>query len=341
MRRPASVSLLSGFLGAGKTTLLNRILAADHGLKVAVLVNDFGDVSIDAELVVGVEDGAITLSNGCVCCTIKDELTTAVRDLLRRPDPPDHVVVEMSGVSEPRSVLQSFRLMEQKWPLSIDAVLAVVDAEHFPDPGARHYLLAREQIAVADVVLLNKVDRVSSAELAALRRRLADYVPGARLIESSHAQAPLELLIGVGSRATQALLEPEGDRPAIDHGFSTFTYRSEAALSLERLRETCIELPPSVFRAKGIVFLAERPEHRMLLQVVGRRATLGLADPWGERRPATTIVVVGDSEGVDEAAVTGCFDACRARGPGVVGFRGAAEWLRSLGGYWGKPKARI
>jgi G3E family GTPase len=331
MRRPCSVTLLSGFLGAGKTTLLNRILRADHGQRVAVLVNDFGDVSIDAELVVGVEEGAITLANGCICCTIRDDLARAIQDLLRRPEPPDHVVVEMSGISEPGAVLFSFRIMEQRWPLSIDAVVAVVDAERFPEPGDRHYLLAREQIAVADVLLLNKCDLVDGQRLEMLGRRLREYVPSARLIECCHGQAPLELLIGVGSKRTQPLLEPADHAAAGERhagAFSTFTYRSEQPLSLDRLRQACTELPASVFRAKGIVQLDARPSHRTILQVVGRRASANLGEEWGTRRPGTTIVFVGDAGGVDADAITAIFAACVAK----KRWGGAAKWLRALAG---------
>lgn len=342
MSTVTSVTLLSGFLGAGKTTLLNRILRAEHGRRVAVLVNDFGDVSIDAELVVGVEDGAVTLQNGCICCTIRDDLTVAVRDLLRRPEPPEQIVVEMSGISEPRNVLFSFRVMEQRWPLGLDGVVAVVDAENFPDPGDPHYLLAREQIAVADVVLLNKVDLVDAARLAALRERLIRYVPSARLLSARDADAPLELVIGVGSRATQPLLEPEraGEEHA-EHAqaFSTFTYRSERPLALDKLREVCVELPPAVFRAKGFVQLDARPKHRTLLQIVGRRATLKLGEPWPDDAPRqTTIVFVGERGGLDGPALVAAFDACAA-GAGARltrPLRDAAEWLRS---HWAKPKA--
>jgi G3E family GTPase len=328
MRRPCSVTLLSGFLGAGKTTLLNRILRADHGQRVAVLVNDFGDVSIDAELVVGVEEGAVTLANGCICCTIRDDLTRAIQDLLRRSEPPDHVIVEMSGISEPGAVLFSFRVMEQRWPLSIDALVAVVDAERFPDPQDRHHLLARDQIAVADVLLVNKCDLVGPERLAALRRRLCAYVPGARVVECCHAEAPLELLIGVGSRSTQALLEP-GERPAGHRharDFSTFTYRCEQPLLLERLRQACTELPRSVFRAKGIVQLDARPKHRGILQVVGRRASISLGEEWGAARPGSTIVFVGDAGGVDADAISAIFSHCSANKRGLVSF------LRALAG---------
>jgi G3E family GTPase len=333
VRRPCSVTLLSGFLGAGKTTLLNRILRADHGLRVAVLVNDFGDVSIDAELVVGVEEGAVTLANGCICCTIRDDLTRAIQDLLRRPEPPEHVVVEMSGISEPGSVLFSFRVMERRWPLSIDAVVAVVDAECFPGAEHRHYLLAREQIAVADVLLLNKCDLVGTERLEALRGRLMEYVPSARLVECCYAEAPLELLIGVGSRTTQRLLEPNELSPAAPQhagAFTTFTYRSEGPLSLERLRQACTELPACVFRAKGIVHLDARPTHRMFLQVVGRRASVSLGDEWGARPPGTTIVFVGDAGGLDADALGAIFDAC-------VTKKKRLGWLRALIGRGSGP----
>ena len=329
---PASITLLSGFLGAGKTTLLNRILEVEHGRRVAVLVNDFGDVSIDAQLIVGVEQDTIALANGCICCSVREDLTRSVQTLLRRSDPPEHLVVEMSGVSEPRNVLMSFRLMEQRWPLSIDAVVAVVDAENFPPPGAPTYLLAREQIAVADVILLNKVDLVSGAELDALRRRLTAYVPHARLVQARFGDVPLELLLGVGTRRTQPLLEPETAQPdAADHAFSTFTYRSVAPLALEKLRDVCTELPAAVFRAKGIVHLDARPEHETRLQVVGRRATLSLGPSWSGRAPHSTVVLIGPRGELDPGELRRAFDSCRASGgdPLRASFTAAAEWLRS------------
>ena len=338
---PASVTLLTGFLGAGKTTLLNRILRADHGRRVAVVVNDFGDVSIDAELVVGVEDGAITLANGCICCTIKEDLARAVQDLLKRNEPPQQIVVETSGISEPRNVLFGFRVMESRWPLSIDAVVAVVDAEAFPASGEPHHVLAREQIAVADVILLNKIDLVEPGELERLRARLEGWVPSARIVPAIRAEAPLELLIGVGSSRTQSLLEPENASEHAPHDvpFSTFTYRSDRPLSLESLRGVCTELPKSVFRAKGIVWLAERPDARALLQVVGQRATLGQGREWGEAKPSTTIVFVGDRDGIDRAAVVASFDRCVAAPGWTRPLSGALEWLRARA-QGGNPKAR-
>jgi G3E family GTPase len=321
-------TLLAGFLGSGKTTLLNRILKEDHGERIAVMVNDFGDVNIDASLIVEASATRVTLENGCICCTIRDDLMSSVQELLKQPEPPDRVVVEMSGIAEPGAVLRTFALMERSWPLHLDGVVAVVDAEHFPPEGDPHHILAREQIALADLVILNKIDLVCEAERGELMDALHRWVPHARIVEAVHGNVPLEVVLGIGRALGDV---PDSEPHQAGHGFSTLTFRERAPLSLEKLRKVFTELPPSVYRAKGFLYLADKPEARGVLQVVGRRARLSLGAPWANETPQSVIVLIGDSAGMDRQELSRLLASTVAgREHAVLApLHGAIEWLRS------------
>jgi G3E family GTPase len=301
------VTLLAGFLGAGKTTLLNHLLSAPQGQRIAVLINDFGEIAIDAELILHRTLDTVTLTNGCVCCSIRGDLIEAVRSLLLRPDRPDRIVVELSGVSEPGSVLQTIELMQRQWPLNLDGVVALVDAEQFPHEPQPGHLLARQQLALADLIVLNKVDLVPPDALAELVVRIRSWVPSARLVSTAFADVPCEIVLGAfGERGT----EPAG-ATQVAHGFSTFSYVTAHALRLDRLREVVTELPPAVFRAKGVVRLDVRPEHKSVVQVVGRRARVDLGALWAGETPATRVVFLTAGSDLDPEQVRRRFDACR------------------------------
>ncbi len=147
------VTIITGFLGSGKTTLLNRILHADHGLRVAVLVNDFGAINIDTQLVVGVEGEIISLANGCICCTIRGDLLKATLDLLERPQPPEYILVETSGVSDPLEVALTFRAIQR---VQIDSILTVMDAEQILSLDQRYEALSVYQVGMADMAIRTK-----------------------------------------------------------------------------------------------------------------------------------------------------------------------------------------
>ena len=185
LKEPVPVTIISGFLGAGKTSLLNHILNADHGLRVAVLVNDFGEINIDAELVSGVSgESTINLSNGCICCSIRDDLLEATVQLIQDPNPPEYIVVETSGVSDPEAVSLTFMAVELQSRTRVDSVLTVVDAEQIYQVNEKHRRLAVDQIAMADIVVLNKLDLVNDEKREELAEFVTDLVPRARILEA-------------------------------------------------------------------------------------------------------------------------------------------------------------
>ena len=318
------VAILTGFLGAGKTTLLNYILHAEHGRRIAVLVNDFGAVNIDAQLIVGVEDDTIQLSNGCICCTLRGALEETLLAVAHRPDPPEYIIIETSGVADPKAVVVTLLLSEElNAVIEVDSILTVIDAEQIRALRVEYAQLAKSQISVADIVLLNKIDLVSKAEVAALKAWIQQITPTARIVETSYGQAPLALLLGVDHalQPETLLTEPAldvhvheaGEAHVHDHHllFHTWTYTSAHPLALEAVRKTVQQLPTTIFRVKGFLFLREQPEQRALLQAVGRRVQIDLGgQPWGDQPPRTQLVVIGVAGGVDPTALHAAFEAC-------------------------------
>jgi G3E family GTPase len=306
------VTVLTGFLGAGKTTLLNRILSSDHGLRVGVLVNDFGAINIDEKLIVGMDDSTISLANGCVCCEIDDDLIGAIEALIERDESPEYILLEASGIADPFGIAMTIGNRRFEDTIRLDGIISVVDLEQiFAHP---EYLglqdLKLRQIGNSDMVVLNKVDLVDDDQVARVHEWIDERIPRVRTYETSYADVPLEILLGVGAHGVGTRGDPTGSQHH-EHGFESWSYESDAPLSLDALRTTIKRLPGSIFRCKGIIHTSGDLEP-FVLQSVGRRSTFTQTAPAGRQDRISRIVVIGAAGALDAADLRAQFDGCIA-----------------------------
>jgi G3E family GTPase len=212
------VTVLTGYLGAGKTTLLNRILTEDHGLRIAVIVNEFGEIGIDNQLVVGADEEIFEMNNGCICCTVRGDLIRIVGELMQRRDEFDYLLIETTGLADPGPVIQSFFMDDDvRAKAKLDAVVTVADAKHLMQRLA-DAPEAQEQIGFADVVLLNKADLVSPEELAAVERRIRAINPHAVIHTTERCAIAIDKVLDRGAFDLDRILTLDPDFLAGGHG---------------------------------------------------------------------------------------------------------------------------
>jgi G3E family GTPase len=311
------VTVLTGFLGAGKTTLLKRILADPQGIRFGVLVNDFGAINIDAELIVESAADQVALANGCICCTIRDDLVAAVARLLAHDPAPEHLLIETSGVSRPVAVIDAVLEPSLAGRTALGGVFCLIDAGEFRALDFAATELAIEQAAAADLILLNKCDIAEPADLAAIEATLRGPVPNARFLTTRFAEVPHAILFGPQQRGrhgndVHVHDHDDHDHEHHDHGaeFAAWSWQSSAPLDRAAFRAALRKLPADLLRAKGLVVFADRPEERAIFQLVGRRHTLE-ADA-GLPPQASALVAIARAGSLDGDALTALFDACRA-----------------------------
>lgn len=267
--KPIPVSVIGGYLGAGKTTLLNALLRNANGLRYAVLVNDFGSVNVDGELIASAGTQTIELTNGCVCCTIGGDLILALKELLTRDAVPERIVIEASGVSDPRAVA---RIAACHPALYVQGTIVVADAETIADRANDKYVggLVRRQLGAGDAIILNKIDLIDEDRLTGVRQWLSATNPGVPTFESSiDAGFPVDIVFDSDFAGLREEL-PEPDS-AGDATFTSVTYRSAHPLDRARFLEGVHGMIPAIARAKGTLYFADEPDTRYLFQLSGER----------------------------------------------------------------------
>lgn len=355
------VTVLSGFLGAGKTTLLEHLLRNREGLRVAVIVNDMSEVNVDAQLVARgdaaidhVEERLVELSNGCICCTLREDLLVEVAKLARAGRF-DHLLIESSGISEPLPVAETFTFPGDDGVAlgdlaQLDTMVTVVDASTFLDECDGHDDLAQrglglsdeddraivdllvEQVEFADVIVLNKADLVDATTLARIEAVLRTLNPEARVLRAVRGEVDPREVVGTGrfdlERAAAApgwlkVLRGEEQPETEEYGIGSFVYRAERPFHPGRFWAAVQEPWDGLLRAKGFFWLADRPEWAGEWSQAGGVLTVGPAGMWsGEVAPHQELVFIG--EALDEAAIRARLDACLLTD--VEAAAGAEAW---------------
>ena len=319
------VTVLSGFLGAGKTTLLNHILHNKEGLKVAVIVNDMSEVNVDAQLVQSentlsrTEEKLVEMSNGCICCTLREDLMVEV-ERLARENRFDYLLIESTGISEPVPVAQTFTFVDEENNIDlsrfsyVDTMVTVVDAfNFFKDFGSPETLMDRDltnieddyrtivnlltdQIEFANVIILNKTDLVSKEQLGVLRAAIGKLNPGARIIESSFSKVDPKQVLNTGlfnfeeaeqSAGWQEELKKDGHTPETEeYGIGSFVYRSKKPFDPVRFWKYVEEkFPQSIIRSKGLFWVASRPDQALIWSQAGGSLRADSAGVWWSSMP--------------------------------------------------------
>lgn len=331
------VTVIGGFLGAGKTTLLNALISGETDRRLGVLVNDFGSINIDAELVVGVDGDMVSLGGGCICCSIREDLAASIVDMLSRDDAPEHLVIEASGVSDPAAIARAIRGPELQSLVCLDGVVVVVDALDHLAAGFRQRVVIGGQLKAADIVVLSKADLLEPGQLEVVEAKVRKTVPRARILAASHGDVPAAVVLGFGSDVVPesgelpvTLHHAGRDEPEPDHAaaFTTWSYTTDVPLSPKRLKRVINALPPSVFRVKGVLQVARERTRKAVLHVVGRRAELELGAPWGDSQPHSKLVFIGAPGSLDTVSLTDMLRECEAREEDEGG--GVVRWLRDL-----------
>lgn len=302
------VLLIVGFLGAGKTTVVNHLLAHAGGRRIAAVVNDFGSVDIDAELITGAEGGVVSLSNGCICCTLEGELLRTLSKLLRHDPRPEAIVIETSGVADPTDIVRNLMdpVVFREAPL--ETVLCVVDGTAV---DAAFEPLALAQIRAADVIALSKLDLTQSGQSEHAREAIARINPRAAIVEAINGEVPMAVLFPPTPDEPVHPRPLSDERPVRTH-FETTTWTADRPVSLSLFQAAIERLAPRLARAKGFFETIEQPGRQFLLQLAGTRANVTPAGTPPPDRPCVRIVFIAAAGALTPAEIHRTMNGSRS-----------------------------
>ncbi|MEM7719058.1 MAG: GTP-binding protein [Pseudomonadota bacterium] len=316
------VTLLTGYLGAGKTTLLNRILTEEHGKKYAVVVNEFGEEGIDNDLVIGADEEVFEMNNGCICCTVRGDLIRILSGLLDRAETFDGILIETTGLADPGPVIQTFFVDDDlRGRVALDQVVTMVDCLHFLDKVEDSHE-AEEQVAFADLVILNKTDLVDAKQLEAVKSKVKELNGQVRLIETQKADVPIVEVLDQGAfdldrilEIEPGLLEEDPEDHEHDDTVTSFSLTTDQPLDAKSfsnwMRQVVKEHGTKIFRSKGILDF-EGYDKRYVFQGVHMVMDSQWGEVWSEaERRDSRLVFIG--RGLDQVHLSEGFAACRAK----------------------------
>ena len=295
------VTLLAGFLGSGKTTLLNYILKQNHGKRIAVIENEFGEIGIDSEFIIGADEDIFEMSNGCICCSIRGDLIETLNRLLERQQKFDYILIESTGLASSGPIAQAFLIEDEiSKSLFLDGIVTLVDAKHISN-NLNEQEVIWEQIAFANVILLNKADLVTEAEMEKLEQQMYQINPTAKVCTTTNAVIDLDQILGIGGFDLKTALETitfdthshETDETISSVSLSFPGHVDPARLNLW-LQMLLIQEGMNVFRAKGILNV-EGSSERYLFQSVYMMFEGQFDKPWGSIAPLNKMVFIGQN----------------------------------------------
>jgi G3E family GTPase len=288
---PIPIILIGGYLGSGKTTYLNQLLSEANGRKLAVLVNDFGAINIDASLIEGTADDIIALQNGCICCSMAMGMQSAILKVMKRDEKPEAIIVEASGVANPGEIAKILGDEAMRPYASLELVISMLDCVNIDTYKPAELGLIKAQLRYSGIVMPTKIQQASSENIVQAMKFIRDANPDAVIIEDYQKILNLDLLLGTKQR-THFVSDEDPLSTNANALFRSWNYSATEAMSEEEFQQVLNELPPETVRGKGFLNLKDYPAVRFEFQMVGKTAQVQPRGEWGFQNPRTEIVFI-------------------------------------------------